>query len=44
MYLYKTMLLGDLAQGKFTGTEQNISDNMYVRGDWTQAFYSSEEA
>ena len=35
---------GDLAHEKFTSKEQNIRDNLNVRGDWTQAFYFYEEA
>ncbi|KAK6941994.1 Methyltransferase type 12 [Dillenia turbinata] len=41
--LLRDYALGDLAQERFTCKDQQISENFYVRGDGTRAFYFSEE-
>ncbi|GAV64065.1 Methyltransf_12 domain-containing protein/Methyltransf_16 domain-containing protein [Cephalotus follicularis] len=39
--LFRDYATGDLAQERFTGKDQMISENFYVRGDGTRAFYFS---
>ncbi|XP_010548485.2 PREDICTED: LOW QUALITY PROTEIN: uncharacterized protein LOC104819893 [Tarenaya hassleriana] len=41
--LFRDYATGDLAQERFTGKDQKISENFYVRGDGTRAFYFSNE-
>ncbi|KAL1204362.1 putative protein arginine N-methyltransferase 3 [Cardamine amara subsp. amara] len=41
--LFRDYAVGDLAQKRFSGKNQNISENFYVRGDGTRAFYFSNE-
>ncbi|CAH8341928.1 unnamed protein product [Eruca vesicaria subsp. sativa] len=41
--LFRDYAVGDLAQERFSGKDQKISDNYYVRGDGTRAFYFSNE-
>ncbi|XP_019053883.1 PREDICTED: uncharacterized protein LOC104600653 isoform X2 [Nelumbo nucifera] len=41
--LLRDYAVGDLAQERFTCKDQKISENFYVRGDGTRAFYFSEE-
>ncbi|KAG7943305.1 hypothetical protein I3843_15G031800 [Carya illinoinensis] len=41
--LFRDYATGDLAQERFTLKDQKISENFYVRGDGTRAFYFSEE-
>ncbi|GAB2286009.1 hypothetical protein Dimus_020432 [Dionaea muscipula] len=41
--LLRDYATGDLAQERFTCKDQMISENFYVRGDGTRAFYFSEE-
>ncbi|KAL7121883.1 hypothetical protein ACP275_01G011500 [Erythranthe tilingii] len=41
--LFRDYAIGDLAQERFTGKEQKISENFYVRGDGTRAFYFADE-
>ncbi|KAI4377833.1 hypothetical protein MLD38_015405 [Melastoma candidum] len=41
--LLRDYATGDLAQERFTGKDQMISENFYVRGDGTRAFYFSNE-
>nr|VDD13394.1 unnamed protein product [Brassica oleracea] len=41
--LFRDYAVGDLAQERFSGKDQKISDNFYVRGDGTRAFYFSNE-
>lgn len=41
--LFRDYATGDLAQERFSSKDQKISENFYVRGDGTRAFYFSEE-
>ncbi|GMG99126.1 hypothetical protein Nepgr_000966 [Nepenthes gracilis] len=41
--LFRDYATGDLAQERLTCRDQKISENFYVRGDGTQAFYFTEE-
>ncbi|KMT17912.1 hypothetical protein BVRB_2g034380 [Beta vulgaris subsp. vulgaris] len=41
--LFRDYATGDLAQERFACKDQKISENFYVRGDGTRAFYFSEE-
>ncbi|KAK7310694.1 hypothetical protein RJT34_08361 [Clitoria ternatea] len=41
--LFRDYATGDLAQERFSGKDQKISDNFYVRGDGTRAYYFSNE-
>ncbi|XP_042492026.1 uncharacterized protein LOC122071704 [Macadamia integrifolia] len=41
--LLRDYATGDLAQERFTCKDQKISENFFVRGDGTRAFYFSEE-
>ncbi|KAM7507498.1 hypothetical protein LguiA_017951 [Lonicera macranthoides] len=41
--LVRDYATGDLAQERLTSKDQKISENFYVRGDGTRAFYFSEE-
>ncbi|WCJ42868.1 tRNA N(3)-methylcytidine methyltransferase METTL6 [Euphorbia peplus] len=41
--LLRDYAVGDLAQERFTCKDQKISENFYVRGDGTRAFYFSNE-
>ncbi|GAU47956.1 hypothetical protein TSUD_06900 [Trifolium subterraneum] len=41
--LLRDYATGDLAQERFSGKDQKISDNFYVRGDGTRAYYFSNE-
>ncbi|KAJ4951302.1 hypothetical protein NE237_028134 [Protea cynaroides] len=41
--LLRDYATGDLAQERFACKDQKISENFYVRGDGTRAFYFSEE-
>ncbi|CAK7352894.1 unnamed protein product [Dovyalis caffra] len=41
--LLRDYAVGDLAQERFTSKDQQISENFYVRGDGTRAFYFSNE-
>jgi len=41
--LFRDYAVGDLAQERFSGKDQRISENFYVRGDGTRAFYFSNE-
>ncbi|KAK7321582.1 hypothetical protein VNO77_32378 [Canavalia gladiata] len=41
--LFRDYATGDLAQERFSGKDQMISDNFYVRGDGTRAYYFSNE-
>ncbi|KAL5698646.1 hypothetical protein ACHQM5_029657 [Ranunculus cassubicifolius] len=43
LVLFRDYATGDLAQERFTSKDQKISENFYVRGDGTRAFYFSEE-
>ncbi|OVA04465.1 Methyltransferase type 12 [Macleaya cordata] len=43
LVLLRDYAVGDLAQERFTCKDQKISENFYVRGDGTRAFYFSEE-
>ncbi|KAF6157244.1 hypothetical protein GIB67_041705 [Kingdonia uniflora] len=43
LVLLRDYALGDLAQERLTNKDQKISENFYVRGDGTRAFYFSEE-
>ncbi|XP_074334657.1 tRNA N(3)-methylcytidine methyltransferase trm141 isoform X2 [Apium graveolens] len=41
--LFRDYAAGDLAQERLASKDQKISENFYVRGDGTRAFYFSEE-
>eukprot|EP00258_Populus_trichocarpa_P042347 XP_024458366.1 uncharacterized protein LOC7470683 isoform X2 [Populus trichocarpa] len=41
--LLRDYAVGDLAQERLTSKDQQISENFYVRGDGTRAFYFSNE-
>ncbi|KAF8388787.1 hypothetical protein HHK36_025467 [Tetracentron sinense] len=41
--LFRDYAIGDLAQERFICKDQKISNNFYVRGDGTRAFYFSEK-
>ncbi|XWS26435.1 hypothetical protein CRYUN_Cryun26dG0032200 [Craigia yunnanensis] len=41
--LFRDYAVGDLAQERFSSKDQKISENFYVRGDGTRAFYFSNE-
>ncbi|KAJ7958379.1 Methyltransferase [Quillaja saponaria] len=41
--LFRDYANGDLAQERFTCKDQMISDNFYVRGDGTRAYYFADE-
>lgn len=41
--LFRDYATGDLAQERFTCKDQKLSENFFVRGDGTRAFYFSEE-
>ncbi|XP_076927332.1 uncharacterized protein LOC143590866, partial [Bidens hawaiensis] len=41
--LFRDYATGDLAQKRLTSKDQKISENFFVRGDGTRAFYFSED-
>lgn len=41
--LFRDYAVGDLAQERFSVKDQKISENFFVRGDGTRAFYFSDE-
>ncbi|PSR93598.1 Methyltransferase-like protein [Actinidia chinensis var. chinensis] len=41
--LFRDYAIGDLAQERFNCKDQKISENFYVRGDGTRAFYFSDK-
>uniref|UniRef100_A0A7N1A7K5 Methyltransferase type 12 domain-containing protein n=1 Tax=Kalanchoe fedtschenkoi TaxID=63787 RepID=A0A7N1A7K5_KALFE len=43
LVLFRDYALGDLAQERFSCKDQRISENFYVRGDGTRAFYFSND-
>ncbi|CAM8970520.1 unnamed protein product [Rhodiola kirilowii] len=43
LVLFRDYALGDLAQERFSCKDQRISENFYVRGDGTRAFYFSDD-